>query len=769
MYNIIFIYFFILVFNIVKNVVYGENLSFNIVGYGDHINTRIFSNMVQDFNDFSEANKLNITLELEMVDKVNNEFDSYSGYIESVLHKKNNKYDILIYDNSYTQKYGPNLLDLKDYVKDDISIFDEILIKDSCTYKDKLVGLPFKITITMLFSNRILLEKYEKPIPKTWDELKATSTYIYEREKENNPSLIRYNGLYEHGENGVCSIYEFIHSFRNSREDPFPGVDSDIAVKALNYLKEMKNEIASDDIFSSDYTFNRQLLIDANAIFIKFYTLPYDLGHSIPYNMSALPGYKSGVSGGIIAGYNIGVDASMDKKKYDAAAIIVKFLTSYDVQKKYVISENLVSGIPSIYKDEEVCETVNCEAMVNFQPVGRPSSELYKNSDLANKILESVYKFLYENKISASEALKNVVYLTKIYQISLFHDNASTTGLLIAFYTISVFLMLLMLLSLLFLKSKKLTDYFSYLSSDSWIISIIGLVIVICSSFTLLESVSVKKCKLFVILLILGYSLNLMPIFHKMIADFPVENKISAWAKNNKYKFFLCCFINIALLIVLYSLDIYNVDILLINEGMNYKTCTLKSIAVLIVVIVYYVLLIISMLILCYVEWYNRTVIFDIQYIVFAIYSDTLSIIILIIIDTVKLKNCNLEFIIKCMSILLPAITSYVSIYGIRIFLGNTKKSDNDDKIGVVRGYSNNNSEKHSDTNSNNIFLRLRELHNNSVNVINGVNSGTNYGTYNNTISNNISQKGSNTDTNKQMTLKTAEMNSSTDSKYSEV
>jgi len=47
----------------------------------------------------------------------------------------------------------------------------------------------------MLFSNSILLNKYGKPIPKTWDELKEISNYIYER--ENNSTLIRYNGLFE--------------------------------------------------------------------------------------------------------------------------------------------------------------------------------------------------------------------------------------------------------------------------------------------------------------------------------------------------------------------------------------------------------------------------------------------------------------------------------------------------------------------------------------------------------------------------------------------
>jgi len=42
-----------------------------------------------------------------------------------------------------------------------------------------------------------LLSKYEKPIPKTWNELIETSQYIMKKEKEfNNTRLIAYNGLF---------------------------------------------------------------------------------------------------------------------------------------------------------------------------------------------------------------------------------------------------------------------------------------------------------------------------------------------------------------------------------------------------------------------------------------------------------------------------------------------------------------------------------------------------------------------------------------------
>jgi len=50
--------------------------------------------------------------------------------------------------------------------------------------------------VTTLYSNRMLLNKYDKKVPKTWDELIDTARYILKKEKEENPDvdLIGYNG-----------------------------------------------------------------------------------------------------------------------------------------------------------------------------------------------------------------------------------------------------------------------------------------------------------------------------------------------------------------------------------------------------------------------------------------------------------------------------------------------------------------------------------------------------------------------------------------------
>jgi len=55
---------------------------------------------------------------------------------------------------------------------------------------------PIYADYTILYSNMVLLNKYKKRIPKTWEELYNTAKYIIEKEKElNNTDLIGYNGL----------------------------------------------------------------------------------------------------------------------------------------------------------------------------------------------------------------------------------------------------------------------------------------------------------------------------------------------------------------------------------------------------------------------------------------------------------------------------------------------------------------------------------------------------------------------------------------------
>ncbi len=52
------------------------------------------------------------------------------------------------------------------------------------------------LSYEILYSNKELLDKYDKPIPKTWNELIETCKYILDKEKDDT-ELICYNGLFD--------------------------------------------------------------------------------------------------------------------------------------------------------------------------------------------------------------------------------------------------------------------------------------------------------------------------------------------------------------------------------------------------------------------------------------------------------------------------------------------------------------------------------------------------------------------------------------------
>jgi len=53
------------------------------------------------------------------------------------------------------------------------------------------------IDYTVLYYNSDMLEKYNKTVPETWDQLIETGEYILNEEhKQNNTDFVVYNGLF---------------------------------------------------------------------------------------------------------------------------------------------------------------------------------------------------------------------------------------------------------------------------------------------------------------------------------------------------------------------------------------------------------------------------------------------------------------------------------------------------------------------------------------------------------------------------------------------
>ncbi|OUM69945.1 hypothetical protein PIROE2DRAFT_2149 [Piromyces sp. E2] len=68
---------------------------------------------------------------------------------------------------------------------------------------------------------------------------------LINEERKNNNDLLGYNGLFTDNENGFCSLYEFIYTYRKENSTIFPEIKSKETINAIEMIKKMKDEISS--------------------------------------------------------------------------------------------------------------------------------------------------------------------------------------------------------------------------------------------------------------------------------------------------------------------------------------------------------------------------------------------------------------------------------------------------------------------------------------------------------------------------------------------
>ena len=123
----------------------GKNITLNAVAYVLDPNENAYSIYLNKFNDYSKKNNLNIEINLNLLSSDNSTIstEDYGSMIEATMKKtKDIKYHIYFYDNLYSSKYGPHLLNLEKYLtQDHINMYDSRILDNTCYYKNILVGL----------------------------------------------------------------------------------------------------------------------------------------------------------------------------------------------------------------------------------------------------------------------------------------------------------------------------------------------------------------------------------------------------------------------------------------------------------------------------------------------------------------------------------------------------------------------------------------------------------------------------------------------------
>jgi len=513
------------------------------------------------------------------------------------------------------------------------------------------------------------------PIPKTWDELIDIGKFIYIKEKEaGNEDLIGYNGLIPETEGSFQTVQEFIYSFRDKISSPYPEYNSKEALEALITLKKIKEELSSDDIFKSKEDYSISRLISGNAIFLKFWT--YRQVNPV-YNISLVPGHKEGVSGTFIEGNIIGINKQITDNRKKLAVEALTYMTSRKIQKQITMKSKIISGIDSLYDDEEVCEVIQCDVIKNIQYVTRPSTSSLSYDTYSSQFRKYIFDFMYGDE-SAQRTLLNIENIIKMTHISLSTEE-SIVGFIV--FIVTIIMSVIMLLSLIFLFIEKYKPFFTFLSVDFWFILVAGTIIGLFSIFTLYGVMDEQKCHFNYLLISIGFSLRLIPILHKLISNFPKKSKLILIITNHRYPFlFLFIVFDISAYTIIYFLKYQIVDVI-IPYALNYKKCVMTGPVQFILYLASFlekIVVILMISILLFLEWNLAETKKDTKTVCYALSLDSIMFLIIMGFGSVNFNEYYEYFIIISVLNMLLSISNYVCLYIIRLFW-ITKMDENSD------------------------------------------------------------------------------------------
>lgn len=383
------------------------------------------------------------------------------------------------------------------------------------------------------------------------------------------------------------------------------------------------------------------------------------------YKLIPILGNKEGISGSCIGGMNVGINRFISEERKKAAAEVIRYITSEEAQKHLLISGIPVSCLKNLYYDEEVCQIIDCELMRNIQPLARPNPKVVSYDDFSTKFRKLFNEFLFDNR-TAKDVLNDINDIIKIYTISI--DPSEHVGFIIFIVVCLIFVIIIISTPFLFMDKYKL--HFRFMELDFWLIALFGLLCHLGVILVNYDEVTTFKCQLKFIIISFGFTFYFIPILHKLICNFPIDNKYSFWAKHNNYSFL---FIFILLDLIINGLFMISPNIPynnIINEGKNFKYCMVDhafGIFLLIITILIKCLVLLAILFFLFTEWSMWETLKDVRLTTYAVSIDVILYILYIIISIIAVNHYIANFIISSTILIIFTLSNYIMMYGIRV------------------------------------------------------------------------------------------------------
>jgi trehalose/maltose transport system substrate-binding protein len=332
----------------------------------------------QEFKKFTAETGDTVTI-VPMPSSTTDQFAQYKLWLAA----GNSDIDVYQTDVIWAPELADQFIDLKDAAKDVIKDHFPSII-DSQTVDGKLVALPAFTDAGVLYYRKDLLDKYDKEVPKTWEELAATAKEIQDKERAAGNGDIwgfvfqgnAYEGL-------TCNALEWIYSYGGGQivePDGTISVNNDKAAAAITEAASWVNTISPPGVLAYGEEEARGVWQTGNAVFMRNWPYAYSLGNGADskvkdlFGVAALPNGPSGHSAATLGGWNIAV--SKYSKNQPEAIKLALFISSKEFQKDRAMQRSALPTIPELYDDPDVTKA---QAIVPFMKpvfqnaIGRPS------------------------------------------------------------------------------------------------------------------------------------------------------------------------------------------------------------------------------------------------------------------------------------------------------------------------------------------------------------------------------------------------------------
>jgi len=438
-------------------------------------------------------------------------------------------------------------------------------------------------------------------------------------------------------------------------------------------------------------------LFSEKILFAHFYSsLQLDT-----YNTSSLPGKREGISASVMGGLNIGISKFISKERRDAALEALQLLNSKQFQKECIVKLlGYVTPLDELYDDPEVCEKIQCKMIQEGQYYYRPQASMKYYTIFSNRAKDNIQS-LVEGEIEVNDFLTKIDDITRIY----YFDKKTTLGATI--YIFLIFLSCFVVVTTFFIFIPNFGTHFQFLSKDLWFIYSIGTALLLINSFGYFDIPTEKSCMLRQQFIANGYTLIFIPLIYKLIVNFPIINKFSTFAVQNKYiSLFGLYFFQLLFSILSSIFSTFNVDeVNMMSENKNFCICgknNTKGKFLAFIQVVYDGFLYIVVCILIFFEWNMTKTFFDVRQFSIVIIIDGITVILFSLFKFINLNNHIVYSLLFIFINVISVIINHTYVFVVRTIISFYNDKNNESEEKIIKEMLQNNKYGNNNGNNNN-------------------------------------------------------------------